>query len=90
MVATVAVSDARAAIVDFSVVAMVSGTVAAGVATWFLYDVVLSTPLVCPLQTCSSSSVLSLSIHVLLPFHPATFCAARACMHLRTCGLHHF
>ena len=89
VVATVAASDAGDAIVDFSVVAVADGAVAAGVATWFLSSVVLSTPLICPVQTCPSPSVLSLSIHVVLPFHPATFCAALACMHLRTCGPHH-
>ena len=89
VVATVAAFDAGAAIVDVSVVAVVADDVAARVDTWFLYAVVLSTPLVCPVQTCPSPSVLSLSIHVLLLFHLATFCAARACMHLRTCGSHH-
>ena len=88
VVAAVDASDAGAAIVDVSVVAMVVGTVATVVATWFLSAIVLSKPLVCPVQTCSSPSVLSLSIHVLLLFHPATFCAARACMHLRTYGRH--
>ena len=51
VVATVAASDAGAAIVDVIVVAVVSGAVAVGVATWFLSAVVLSTPLVCPVQT---------------------------------------
>ena len=88
VVATVAVSDAGATIVDFSVVAVVAGAVAAGVATWFLSAVVIYTPLVCPVQTCPSPYILSLSIHVLLPFHPATFCAAHVCMHLCTCGPH--
>ena len=84
VVATVAASDAGAAIV---VVSVVAGAVSAGVATWFLSAAVLSMPLVSPVQTCPSPSVFSLSIYVLLYFHPATFCAARACMHLRTCGL---
>ena len=83
-VATYAAGDANV------VVYVVTGAVAAGVAMWVLSAAVLSTPLVCPVQTCPSPSVLSLSIHVLLPFHPATFCAARACMHLRTCGRHPF
>ena len=89
VVATVAAYDAGAAIVDFYVVAVVVGAVAAGVDMWFLSTVVLSTPLVCPVQTRPSPSVLSLSIHVLIPFHSETFFAARACMHLRTCGSHH-
>ena len=87
VVATVATSDAGAAIVAASVVA---GAVDAGVATWVLSDAVLSTPLFCSVQTCPYPSVLSLSILVQLLFHPATFCAARACMHLRTCGRHPF
>ena len=45
VVATVAASDSGAAIVDFYVVAVVAGAVAAWVATWFLSSVVLSTPL---------------------------------------------
>ena len=45
VVATVAASDAGAAIVAVSVVA---GAVAAGVATWVLSAAVFSTPLVCP------------------------------------------
>ena len=48
VVATVAASDTGAAIVDLSVVAVVAGAVAAGVATWFLSAVVFSTLLVCP------------------------------------------
>ena len=87
--ATVAASDAGAAIFDVYVVAVVAGAVAAGVATWFLSAVVLSTPLVFQVQTCPSPYVLSLSIHVLLLFHPETFCAACACIQLRTCGPHH-
>ena len=76
VVATVAASDSGAAIVDVSVVDVVAINVAAGVATWFLSAVVISTLLVCSVQTCPYPYVLSLSIHVLLPFHPATFCAA--------------
>ena len=86
VVVTVAASDPGAAIVDVSVVA---GAVDDGVATWFLSAVVISTPLVSPVQTCPSPSILSLSIHVLLPLHPEMICAACACMHLRTCGPHH-
>ena len=89
VVVTVAASDPGAAIVDVSVVAVVAGAVDAGVATWFLSAVVISTPLVFPVQTCPSPSILSLSIHVLLPLHPEMICAACACMHLRTCGPHH-
>ena len=58
VVATVSDSDTGAAIVDISVVAVVDVDVAAGVATWFLSTVVPSTPLVCPIQTCPSPSVL--------------------------------
>ena len=87
MVATVAASDAAAIIVAVSVVA---DDVAAGVSTWVLSDAVLSTPLVCPVQTCPFPSVLSLSILFQLLFHPEMFCAARACMHLRACGSHPF
>ena len=61
VVATVAASDAGAAIVDVSVVAVVSGAVAGdvadGVATWLLSAVVLSKPLVCPVKTCPYPSV---------------------------------
>ena len=85
VVATVDGSDAGAAIVAVSVIA---GTVADGFTTWVLSADVLSTPLVCKVQTCPSPSVLSLSILVQILFHPETFCAARACMHLRTCGRH--
>ena len=88
VVATVAASADWSAIVAVSVYAVVSGAVSAGVATWFLSAVVLSTPLVCPVKTCPSPYFLSLSIHVLFPFHPATFCAARACMQLCTCWSH--
>ena len=87
VVATVAASDIGAAIVAVSVVA---GSVTAGVATWVLSAAVLSTPLICPVQTCRSPSVLSLSFLVHLLFHPETFCAARTCMYLRTCGSHPF
>ena len=87
VVATVSDSDAGAAIVAVSVVA---GAVADGVATWVLSASVLTTSLVCPVQTCPYPSVLSLSILVQLLFHPATFCAARACMHLSTCELRPF
>ena len=85
VVSTVAASDAGAASV---VVSVVAGAVAAGVATWVLSADVISTPLVCPVQTFPSPSVLSLSTLVQILFHSATFCAARACMHLRTCGRH--
>ena len=85
VVATVAASDAGAAIV---VVSVVAGAVDVGVSTWVLSAAMLSTPLVCPVQTCPYPSVLSLSILVQLLFHPATFCSARACMHLRTFGRH--
>ena len=85
VVATDAASDAGSATVTVSVVA---GAVAARIATWVLSDAVLSTPLVCPVQTCPSPSVLSLSILVQVLFHLATFYAARACMLLRTCGRH--
>ena len=53
VVATVSVSDAGSAIVAVS---MVAGAVAAGVATWVLSDDVISTPVVCPVQTCPSTS----------------------------------
>ena len=45
VVATVAASDAGAAIVDVFVVAVVAGAVAVAVARWFLSAVVISTPL---------------------------------------------
>ena len=89
VVATVAASDAGAVIVDVSMVAVVDGAVVAEFATWFLSDVVLSAPLFCQVQICPSPSVLSLSIHILLPFHLETFCASRACMRFCTCGPHH-
>ena len=85
VVATVSASDAEAAIVFVSVVA---GSVSDGFATWFLSAAVLSAPLVCPVQTFPSQFFLSLFILVQLLFHPATFCAARECIHLRTCGRH--
>ena len=78
VVATVDASDAVASIIA---VPVVDGAVGAGVVTWVLSAAVLSTPLVCPVQTCPSPSVLSLSILVQILFHPATFCAAPACMH---------
>ena len=87
VVATVDNSDAGSDIVSVSVVA---GVVDAGVATWVLSVAVLSMPLVCPVQTCPSPSIFSLSFLVQLLFHPATFCAACAYMHLRTCGRHLF
>ena len=83
LAATVAATAAGAA--NFAVY-LVAGAVATGASTWVLSDAVLSTPLVCPVQTCPSPSVLSLSILVQLLFHLATFYAARACMHLRSCG----
>ena len=82
LVGTVAASDAGAAIVAGDVVA---GDVAAGVDTWVLSTAVPSTTLFCQVQTCPYPSVLSLSILVQLLFHPAKFCAVRACMHLPTC-----
>ena len=85
VVATVAASNAGASIV---VVSVVSGDVASGVATLVLSAALLSSPLVCPVQTCPSPSILSLSSLVQFLFHLETFCAARACMHLRTCGCH--
>ena len=48
---TVAVSDDEAAIVDVSVLAVVAGAVASGVATCFLSTIVISMPLCFPLQT---------------------------------------
>ena len=87
VVAPDAASDAGAATVAIYVVA---GAVADGIATWVLSSAVLSMPLVCPVQTCPSPSVLSLSILVQILFHLATFYYARACMHLRTCGRHPF
>ena len=80
VVATIAASAAGAAIVIVSVVA--------GAVAVLLSTAVLSTPLFCPVQTFPSQFVLSLFILVQLLFHPATFCAARECMHLRTCGRH--
>ena len=85
VVATVAASAAGASIV---VVSVVAGTVDAGVATWVLSAVGISIPLVCPVQTSPSPSIFSLSRLVQLLFHPATFCAARPCMYLRTFGRH--
>ena len=71
------------------VVAVISGVVGVGVTT--LTDLsadVPSTLLVCLAKTCPSPFVLSLSTLVLLLFHQVTFCAARACMHLRRCWPH--
>ena len=83
LAATVAASAAGAS--NFAV-SVVAGAVAAGVATWFLSAPVISTSLVCPVKIFPSPSALSLSILVQTLFHLATFYAARACMHLRTCG----
>ena len=81
---------AGAAIIAVPVAAVVVGAVAVGVATLTsLAAAAPSTALVCPAQTCPSPSVLSLSTYVLSLFHQAKFCAAHACMHLRTCGPHH-
>ena len=91
VVAIVATSVAVATIVAISVAAVFAGVVDVGVATLiFLPLAVLSMLLVCLVQICPSQFVLSLSTLVLLLFHPATFCAAHACMHLRTWGPHHF
>ena len=89
VVGTVASSDAGAVIVAVSLIA---GYVAAGFDTWVLSDDVLSTPVIFPVQTCPSPSVLSLSIlfQPQLLFHLETFYTARACMHLLTCGRHPF
>ena len=90
VVSIVAASVAGAAIVAVSVAAVIYGVVAVGVDTLItLSSSVPSTLLVCLAQTCPSPFDLSLSTLVLLLFHRATFCAARACMHLRTCGPHH-
>ena len=90
VVAIVAASVAGAAIVVVSVAAVIDGVVDVGVATLTdLSAAVPSTPLVCLAQKCLSPFVLSLSTLVLLLFHQAAFCAAHACMHLRTCGPHH-
>ena len=87
LAATVVASAAGAA--NFSV-SVVAGAVAAGVATWFLSAVVLSTPLFFTVQIFPSPYALSLSILVQPLFHLATFYTARAFMHLRTCGRHLF
>ena len=87
LAATVDASAAGAA--NFAVY-VVAGAVATGASTWVLSDAVLSTPLVFPVQIFPSPSVLSLSILVQPLFHLATFYAARACMHLHTCGRHPF
>ena len=55
VVATVAASDAGA---DIVVVSVVAGAVASGVATWLLSAAVISMPLVFPVKTCPSPSVL--------------------------------
>ena len=90
VVAIVAASVAGAASVAVSVAAVIAVVVAVGVSTLTaLSDAVPSTLFVCLAQTCLSPFVLSLSTLVLLLFRQATFCAARACMHLRTCGPHH-
>ena len=75
VVATVAAPDAGAAIV---VVSVVAGAVAAGVAMWVLSAAVLSTPLVCPVQTCPSLSVFFI-IHPCPAPVPSgnVFCCAR-------------
>ena len=87
--ATAAVVDV-VAIVAVSVSAVFAGAVAVGVAMLSALSAdAPSTPLVCPVQTCPSPSVLLLSTHVLRLFHQANFCAARACMHLRTGGRPH-
>ena len=79
VVATDAASDAGAVTVAVSVV---SGDVAAGVATWVLSDAVLSTPFVCPVQTCPSpyvfhypslSSSCSIRQRFVLRAHACTF-----------------
>ena len=85
LAATVAASASGAA--NFSV-SVVAGDVAAGFSTWVLSAAVLSTPLVCTVQTFPSPYVLSLSTLVQPLLHLATFYAAYACMHLRTCGRH--
>ena len=86
----VAASIAVAAIVAVSVADVSAGVVAVGVATFtYLSVAVLSTLLVCLAQICPSPFFLSLSTLFLLLLHQATFCATRACMHLRTCGPHH-
>ena len=90
VVATVSASDAGYAIVDVSLVAVVSGAVADGVSTWVLSDAGLSTTLICLEKTFPSPSVFSLFILVHPLFHLATFYAARACMHLCTYGRHTF
>ena len=59
VVATVAASDAGAANVAVSVVAVIFCAVAAEVVTWFLSTSVLSKPLVCSVQTFPSPSGLS-------------------------------
>ena len=90
VVAIFAASVSGASIVAISLDDFVHGAVDFGVSTFTALSAAApSTPLVCPAQTCPSPSVLSLSTHVLRLFHQATSCAARTCMHLRTCGPHH-
>ena len=90
VVSIVAAFDAGSAIVAVSVDAVFAGAVSVGVAMLSaLYAAAPSTPLVCLVQTCTYPSVLSLYTHVLRLFHQETFCAALACMHIRTCGPPH-
>ena len=90
VVAIVASSVAVAAIVAVSVAAVIAGVFDVEVATLTSLSVdVLSTLLLCLAQICPSPFVFPLSTLVLLLFHHATFCAACACMHLRTCWPHH-
>ena len=90
VVAIVAASIAGDTIVAISVAAVIAGVVAVGVATLTALSAAVTSKLIVFLaQTCPSPFVLSLSTLVLLLFHQATFCAARACTHLRTYGPHH-
>ena len=85
-----AASVAGDATVAVSVADVVARKVAVGVATLTALPAAApSMPLFCPAQTCPFPYVFSLSNQVLLLFHQATSCAARACMHLRTFGTHH-
>ena len=87
VVEIIAASITVAAIVAVSVAAVFASVVGVRVSTLvFLNVAVLSTLLVCLAQICPYPFVLSLSTLVLLLFRPATFCAARACIHLCTCG----
>ena len=90
VVGLAATVDATAAGVTNLAVSVVACDVAAGVATWFLSAAVLSKLLVFPVQIFPSPSALSLSVLFQTLFHLAMFYAARACMHLRTCGCHLF